>query len=444
MSEIEADTHNKKSGENTLSYTSRERSTIFFFAFLGILLDGAQLGIMIYFLSAVASYFNVSITYAAIIQTSSFGIGIIGGSLFGWLSDKRGRRISLTATIALFSIFTLASAFATSFGMLLAFRIIAGIGIGGESGIAFAYLNEAYSVNPKHRGFVGGLLQSMFIVGSFVTIVLYQFTSLHYGANAWRYAQGLLGIGAIVALFARIFMPESKLWLASIEHRNARKEVGSSLVTKEPLLEIFSRRWIKLTVLTSLLMLFAFGIYIEADYTVTMWLTIYKLSINQVTEIGYTMSLISFLAYILGGHLADVIGRKRTFVLFSIVDLVGYAIFWLYAPFSKPVDLSATVWSSPVLYSILILSAGLGMFGAWGSWLGELFPTHLRATGENVAYYIGRGISGGILPIAALTLALAYGLDVRFAMGLGIMVPIGVLAIAPFLRETRGTILEAN
>lgn len=135
----------------------------------------------------LAEYFETSVVNITVIQATSYLAGIIGGILFRIIADRKGRRLGLALTVATYSIFTLLSGFASSFSELLAMRIIAGIGIGGESGIAFAYLNEVYHAKNNRRGLFNGALQSMFVFGA---SSLPGYMVLHRNIMVWRPGAG--------------------------------------------------------------------------------------------------------------------------------------------------------------------------------------------------------------------------------------------------------------
>jgi MFS family permease len=88
-----------------------------------------------------------------------------GGVIFGVLSDKYGRKPVLQWTIIIYSIGTLLCAFSTSLETLIIFRIITGLGVGGEWATGQTYVNETFPA--KLRGRFGALLQTGNPVGLF-------------------------------------------------------------------------------------------------------------------------------------------------------------------------------------------------------------------------------------------------------------------------------------
>lgn len=420
-------------------FTAAERRFVVMFAFLGTLFDGADFFIFTYFLVPISKYFGTSLINVTVIQATSYLAGIIGGMLFGVLADRWGRRAGLALTVATYSIFTMASGFASDFNTLLALRIVAGIGIGGESGIAFAYLNEAYHASNNRRGLFSGALQTMFIFGGLLATWLFAVTSSAYGPEAWRWAFRYLGLVALVAALIRVLMPESKLWLAS------RVKLAGPREESLPLADIFRGALGRTTLLATTLMTFAFfGAYAIITFAPTMWTSAYNLTPSTVAQLGYVGNILVIIAYMVGGWLADVTGRRNSFTFTAVVGTVGYFLFLIVGPLMGIPVTQQGVWTSLPFIAFVLMELGYGYFGAQGVWLSELYPTHARVTGQNFAYYLGRAIGAGAGPLLALAVATAMGFDVRMAVAFGFIGTGGTVIVSRLLRETRGTELHAD
>jgi SHS family lactate transporter-like MFS transporter len=416
-----------------LEYTSTERSLVVVFAFLATLFDGADFFIFTYFLIPIAKYYGISLVSVTVIQAISYLSGIVGGLLFGTLADRWGRRMGLALTVAMYSIFTFASGFANDFNTLLILRALAGIGIGGESGIAFAYLNEAFHGGKNHRGLFCGAMQTMFIFGGLASAMLFHFTSVVYGREAWRWAFGYLGLVVLLAVAILKFMPESKLWLAS---RN-QKKAGI------PIVDIFRKGMGRTTLWGTVLMTFGFfGCYAILTFAPTLWTSAYGFSAPSVAKLNYVGNTLAIIAYLVGGWLADVLGRKNSFTLTALVGTIGYLFFLVVAVIFKLPAHEATVWTSLPFFGFVLMELGYGYFGVQGSWLSELYPTYARTTGQNFVYYVSRAIGAGIAPLLALSIAVRMGFDVRMAISLGVIGSVMTMVVSRLLPETRGTELR--
>lgn len=414
-------------------YSRRERWLVVGFALLGTLFDGLDFAIFTYYLVPLSKYFHVSLVAMTTIQSASYLTGILGGALFGLLADRRGRRYALAATIALYSLGSLASAFSPNYGVLFILRSIAGLGIGGESGVAFAYLNEAWRTT-RRRGLLNGFMQSMFIVGGFFAAQLFKST-LPFGADAWRYSFGFIGLVAILAVGVRLFMPESKLWERARREPKAVREGAIG-----PLKEMFTGSLLATSVIALLVSTFGFWTaYATVTFGPSLWQQVYKVPPTTVANIGLIASAVTFVSYNFAGWLSDVIGRGNAFRIAAAIGAAGYIVFGILTLGLHVTISPAVAIGSVIFYSYLWLEFGYGTSAVQQSWFAELFPTRVRATAMNVTYYVGRAIGAGIFPLAAIAIATNMGLGIPLAMSLGTVGAVGALLLSFMLRETRGT-----
>ena len=118
---------------------------------LGYAMDGFDLLILGFMLTAITVDLNLTQTQGASLVTGTLFGAVVGGVGFGMLSDRLGRVRVLTWTIVLFAVFTGLCALAQGYWDLLAYRTIAGIGLGGEFGIGMAMVAEAWPASKRAR-----------------------------------------------------------------------------------------------------------------------------------------------------------------------------------------------------------------------------------------------------------------------------------------------------
>ncbi len=147
---------------------------------------------------------NLMLSYAL---SASIIAAAFGGVIFGVLSDKYGRKTVLQLTIIIYSIGTLICAFSTSLETLIIFRIITGLGVGGEWATGQTYVNETFPA--KLRGRFGALLQTGNPVGFILAAVVGGFLAPIIG---WREAFLISVIPAVIVIIIRRKIPESDLW----------------------------------------------------------------------------------------------------------------------------------------------------------------------------------------------------------------------------------------
>ena len=142
-----------------LTYTPRERKFVMWSAILGYAFDFYNLIVVAFLLVPIQKSLNVTLTQTGIIVGMTLASSVVGGVLFGWLGDKIGRKNALLWTLLLLAIGSMLSAAAWDFASLLTFRIITGIGVGGEWGAGMVLLNEVW--DNRKRGLGSAIVQAM-------------------------------------------------------------------------------------------------------------------------------------------------------------------------------------------------------------------------------------------------------------------------------------------
>lgn len=390
--------------------------------------------------NAVPTLLNLPIGSAEAKQATLFWTGIltsalligwaVGGILFGWVTDRIGR----TRTMLLYAFGTAACAFADSIWMLLAFRIIAALGIGGEWAAGASMVAEV--VPEEKRVEAGALLYTAAPAGLFLaTFVNYQIAGNWFAdtpETSWRYVFlfGLLPAG--VAFIVRLFLKEPERW------KNSRA------TTQPPrLVELFSPQVRHLTLsgfLTALIALITWWscnafIPVVSSGLAQTEAALRGLDKSATLALVESWKLTATVCFNLGGLIgtlltipaAKLLGRRPMFGLyFAASALSVFATFGLDLP--------------PETRLYLYFAVGLSVFGVFGSftyYLPELFPTRLRGTGSGFCYNAGR-ILAAIGPFMVGTIA-SQGVDaavgVLFWIG---VVPLLGLMLLPLVIETKG------
>lgn len=158
----------------------------------GYAMDGFDLLILGFMLPAISIELGLTSSAAGSLVTWTLIGAVLGGVIFGHLSDRFGRIRVLTITILMFSLFTGLCAVAQGYWDLLAYRTTAGIGLGGEFGIGMALIAEAWPAEKRNRAsaYVGMGWQLGVLAAAFLTPLLLE----HIG---WR---GMFLVGLLPAL----------------------------------------------------------------------------------------------------------------------------------------------------------------------------------------------------------------------------------------------------
>src|SRR5512146_79458 len=352
---------------------------------------------------------------------SSLAATALGGVIFGMLADRYGRKAVLSWTILTYSVGTFLCGFAWNFPALLVFRILTGMGVGGEWATGQAYIAE--TIPPRVRGRFGAFMQTGAPVGVALGSVVAGFVQPVVG---WRGCFFISVIPAILVVVIRRWLPESDLW----EERQRRVTAPAK---RNQFVVLFSPAYRRTFLLALVLALFDMSAY----WFTYSWLPGYLQSERQfslaksavwmlVTQSGGLLGYLSF------GLTADWLGRRPAYSIYGVCWALGLAMVTL-------------LWNTVAVYPAVILSFmflvgfGTGMFGGYGPLFAELFPTAVRNTAMGAAFNLARGVQFAT-PVVIAVIAEKYGL----AGGISLAALFALLAgswvwVFP---ETRGKRLE--
>lgn len=360
----------------------------------------------------------------------------VGGILFGRICDRIGRIRTLLLTMLLYAAGTAACAFATNIWMLLAFRIVASLGIGGEWAAGAAMVAEV--VPEKRRVEAGALLYTSAPLGLFLANYVAHWIQGGIMSGqpevAWRYVF-LVGLApAFVAVLVRVFLKEPERWQAAAKAGQTR------------LAELFSDEHRRATLsgfamaLVCLLMWWSCNAFIPviANGLAQVHAAAQNFAPDAARALANQWQKDAANWFNLGGligtlltvPIAKTLGRKPMFVLYFVMSAVA-----IYLTFGLATD--------PLTKLRLYFLLGISVFGVFGSftyYLPELFPTRLRGTGAGFCYNAGRIFaSAGPFLVGAIA---ASGPDsLRLAQGVLVwvaVVPLVGLAMMPWVVETKG------
>jgi MFS family permease len=373
-------------------------------------------------------------------QPTAGNVGFAGSILFalflvGWglsliwgpIADKFGRTRVLAATIFVYAIFTGAAAFSQTVWQLGLFRLLAGIGIGGEWALAGTYVSEAWPEDRRKMG--AGYLQTGYYAGFFLASALNYTVQAHYG---WR-AMFLCGLSPVVVALVVLFrVKEPELWQQKTQRKAA--------VARSSLLQIFNPPYRGRTLVNTILLASAIcGLWAAAVYAPTAIIALAKragMAQSQAVHMSsFGMGLLS-LGTILGclavPPLAERFGRKRALTFYFL----GMAVFILFSfgwAFYLPQGLG------PFIAGLFGLGFFGGNFAVFSLWLPEQYGTAVRATAFAFTTSFGRFIAAAVnFGVGALVNRMGtLGKPVAFT---AIAFVIG-LTVIPFAVETWGEVL---
>jgi MFS family permease len=402
----------------------QERRT-FWACFSGWALDGMDFMIYPLVIGTIIALWKVDAGTAGLAGTVTLLSSAIGGWLGGYLADRIGRVRTLQITILWFSFFSLVCAFAQNFDQLLIARAILGLGFGGEWAAGAVLMGEA--IRPQYRGRAVGSVQSGWAVGWGLAVLAQAILfSILPAESAWRWMFAIGALPALLVFYLRRYVTEPEIAAATRVKQQAEG-------VRPSLWEIFHGPILKTTILAALAATGCQGGYYAITFWVPRFLTTER-HLSIVSSTGYLAALIigSFIGYLVGAWLADRIGRRNLFLIFS---LGAIAIVLLYTQVELSNEL---LW---VLGFPLGFFAS-GYFSGMGAFLTELYPTRLRGSGQGFCYNFGRGI-GALFPY--LVGALSTTTSLANAIAIFAVAAYAIFFLAAYaLPETRGRVLYAD
>ena len=404
--------------------TQTERKTLIA-AFAGYGIDAFDYMIYTFMIPTFIAIWAMTKAEAGYIATGALITSALGGWLAGVLADKYGRVRVLQWTVLWFSFFTVLSGFTQSPTQLLITRALQGFGFGGEWSVGSVLIAEM--ISARHRGKAVGLVQSSWAVGWGASAVAFWILfAMMDPQYAWRVLFWLGALPALVILYIRRNISEPAVY------RETQAELARTGQSNNFLL-IFSPGVLRITVLASLLAMGMQGAY----YSVTTWLPTYLKLERQLSVLntsGYLLVLIagSFCGYLTSAWLSDRLGRRRCFILFAVCAGVLVTCYT-----QLPItDAAMMVLGFPLGFFLS------GIFSGMGAYLTELYPSHIRGSGQGFCYNFGRAI-GAIFPalVGHMSSSMPLGAAIGYmAAGAYLLVVVACL----LLPETQGRELSAR
>ena len=354
-----------------------------------------------------------------------FALFLVGwGCSFVWgpIADHFGRTKALAATILVYALFTGASAFAQNIWELGAFRLLAGIGVGGEWAMAGTYVAEAWPEDRRKMG--AGFLQTGYYFGFFVAAALNYTVGARYG---WR-AMFLCGLVPVIVSVLTLFkVQEPPRWKA--REAEARRS--------HPLVEIFSPAYRKRTIVNAALLSVAIiGLWAGAVYEPAAITILAKKAgmdaagAAKMVSVGTgVLSFGTILGCLCLPLVAERFGRKRTLAMYfaGMMVTIPLAFGWAFYLENGLV---------PFIAALFFLGFAGGNFTVFSLWLPEQYDTRVRATAFAFSTSIGRFLGAGVnFALGALVLRMGtLGTPIAWT---GAAFALGILII-PFALETKG------
>lgn len=346
---------------------------------------------------------------------------VVGALIFGWLTDRFGRRLVFYVTLIVYLVGVLLTATSWSFLSFALFRAVTGLGIGGE----YAAINSAIDelIPAKYRGRIDIIVNGSFwlgaAAGSGASLLFLDphLVSINVGWRLGFAVGGCLGLGI---LLLRRYVPESPRWLvthgyqqkaedtmADIERRvcegsgrqlpkpegrlnvHPRKSFGFALIARAMLGEYRARSGLALALMVAQAFLFN-AVFFSYGLVLT---TFYRVPEGRTGLHLVALAISNFLGPLLLGQLFDTVGRR---IMITLTYGLG-GVLLIAAALAFGLNLFSA-WTQTFAWMAIFFFASAGASSAYLT-ASEIFPLETRALAIAVFYAVGTAFGGVVAPL---------------------------------------------
>ena len=414
---------------------TRQHYVILGMSWAGWVFDFYDLMLFSFLLVAIKQDLGLSDAQLSVLLGASLAATAVGGLAFGWLADRLGRKQVLSLTILTYSLGTLFCGLSTGLWFLLVFRIVTGLGVGGEWATGQTLVGETFPARMRAR--YAAVMQTGAPIGiALATVVgafLEPFFARSFGPSwGWRACFLLSVLPAVLVIVIRRHMPESDIWEEWQRHPERRDKVRFDL------LELLRGD-------SGLRRLFLLGLVLAVTDMSAYWFTYSWMPKYLYDQLHFSMAssgiwmLVTqagaLLGYLSFGLVADWKGRRIAYTAYSLIWALGlFSVTWFWN--------SIVVLPALALFFMFLVGVGTGNFSGYGPIFTELFPTRIRNTAMGTAFNLARGVQF-FTPLIITWVASVSWLGANGGLGLGISIGAFFALFTGLwvwtLPETRGT-----
>ncbi len=436
----------------TALYNNKYILGISFISALGGYLFGFDFAVITGALPFLRGVFGLSAWWEGFL-TGSLALGCIVGTLIaGNIADRLGRRPGLMFAAIIFAFSSLGMAFADTLSVFVAFRFMAGIGVGMASMLSPLYIAEISPASVRGRNVA--INQLTIVIGILVTNIV-NYNLADNGPEAWRWMFGLGAIPAVLFLVGLVWLPESPRYLVKVgkveKAQNVLNKIGNSTFANNTLADIktsfagdtqkqsyaavFAKNVRPAVVIGITLAVFQqlCGINVVFNYTSTIFAAL-GASLNEQLFETVAIGIVNLIFALVAMWQVDKLGRKPLMLFGSGALAVLYIALALLLK-----NQAATIYVSVVvLAAISVYSMSLAPV----TWvlISEIFPNKIRGLASSVAV-VSLWAAYFILVFTFPILAEQIGTYGPFWLYAGICV-LGFVFIKIKVKETKGKTLE--
>ncbi|GAA4772817.1 MFS transporter [Citricoccus nitrophenolicus] len=426
---------------------------VFIIGGLGFMFDAWDVSLNGVLIPLLREEWALSVGQAAWIGTANLIGMAVGAFVWGTVADRIGRKKAFTATLLMFSLFTLAGALTGDILWFVLFRFLAGFGLGGCIPVDYALVGEF--TPRRHRGTVLTAMDGWWPIGAAACGFLSAWLVAEFGD--WRLPMLAMILPALLVFFVRLQVPESPLFLIQQGREAEARDVIDAMVLRtgterreymmpqvpaprpltvaalgEQLAELWRHSWRITTVAWAL-----FFTIMLVYYIALQWLPTFLIDAGYEQSRAFimtgAMAAVGLLGVVVAAWLVEKTGRKWLLAITAVV-----ASFLLTA-LAALLDVPAAVLPLVLAFGLVVQIAIPVLY----AYVSELYPTELRGSGFGWASAVSR-IAAGVGPLVFVAyLVPALGLAWSFLVT-GALVVVAVVVMMRLAPETRGRDLEVT
>ena len=410
-------------------------------AWAGWVFDFYDLMLFSFLLVPIKQNLGLSDAQLSLLLGASLASTAVGGLIFGWLADRLGRKRVLSLTILAYSLGSFFCGVSTGLWLLLIFRVVTGLGVGGEWATGQTLVGETFPARMRAR--FAAVMQTGAPVGIALAALVGAFVEPFFARSlgsswGWRACFLVSVLPAVLVILIRRFMPESDIWEEWQRHPERRVTPGLDFL-------VTLRRD------SGIRRLFLLGLVLAITDMSAYWFTYSWMPKYLYDQLHFSMArsgiwmLVTqaggLLGYLSFGLVADWKGRRIAYSVYSLLWAVGlFSVTWFWDGIVAVPALA--------LCLMFLVGVGTGNFSGYGPIFTELFPTRIRNTAMGTAFNLARGVQF-FTPLIITWVASRTWLGTDGGLGLGISIGAFFALVTGLwvwtLPETRGTrILAAD
>ncbi|MDQ0279101.1 putative MFS transporter [Arthrobacter silviterrae] len=434
-----------------LPWRWRVQGSIFLIGGLGFMFDAWDVTLNGFLIPLLSKEWGLVPGQAAWIGTANLIGMAVGAFAWGSIADVIGRKKAFALTLLIFSLFTVLGAASNDMVLFCAFRFMAGFGLGGCIPVDYALVGEF--TPRKHRGRVLTAMDAWWPIGASLCGVVSALLMASFGN--WRFLMLVLVLPALLVFWVRTHVPESPLFLVRAGRTVEAKAVIERLIERtgaevgpwklpdpaaaprlslgrvtDQLAGLWKFNW-RVTGVAWSLFLTILLVYYGALTWMPSILVATGYAQNKAFMATASMTAIGFLGVVAAALLVERVGRKW------ILAVTGPGAALSLVIFALVLDAPAAAQAWLLVFGFVIQVAIPVLY----TYVSELYPTHLRATGFGWASTVSR-VGAGLVPLIFGSLLWpVLGLPLTFALTGGLVL-LAVVWMALSAPETRGAALH--